>query len=154
MKIAIPAALALTAILSPRLEGAPVPTDLSYSMPVTGNWTYAPTSEGSAASFTDSSGKSQLTIHCTRSSRRVKILKTATAASPLLWIWTSSQNKSLPASYDASGGRIVADVSAYDPILDAIASSRGRIGFSASGVGALVVPPWADVGRVVEDCRA
>jgi hypothetical protein len=150
----IPAALALSAVLSPRLLGAPVSTDLSYSMPIVGNWTYAPTNEGSDASFTDSSGKSQLTIHCTRSTRRVKILRPGTAASPLLWIWTSSQSKSLPASYDAPEARIVADVSAYDPLLDAIASSRGRIGFSASGVDALVVPPWADVGRVIEDCRA
>jgi hypothetical protein len=81
------------------------------------------------------------------------LLKAAPAASPSLWVWTSSQRRSLPATYDASAARVSADLQAMDPLLDAMASSRGRIGFSTSGVAALVVPPWADVARVVEDCR-
>jgi hypothetical protein len=48
---------------------------------------------------------------------------------------------------------VSAELGAYDPLLDAIASSRGRIGISTSGLAALVVPPWSEVGRVIEDCR-
>jgi hypothetical protein len=48
---------------------------------------------------------------------------------------------------------VSSEFGAYDPLLDAMASSRGRIGISASGLAALVVPPWAEVGRVIEDCR-
>jgi hypothetical protein len=70
-----------------------------------------------------------------------------------LWVWTSSQQKSLPAIYDPASARVSADLQAYDPMLDAIASSRGRIGFSSSGLATLIVPPWAEVGRVIEDCR-
>ena len=85
--------------------------------------------------------------------RRVAIMKTAGAASPSLWVWTSSQSKILPATYDASTARVSAELAAWDPLLDAMAFSRGRIGVSSSGLAALVAPPWGEVGRVVEDCR-
>jgi hypothetical protein len=45
-------------------------------------------------------------------------------------------------------------VSAYDPLLDAMAFSRGRVGLSALSLPTLIVPAWAEVARVVEDCRA
>jgi len=153
MMLAIVAALALAA-QTPSVAGAPVESSLEYATPIAGTWVYATTTEGSAATFNNSSAQPQLTIRCTRSTRHVAILKPASAASPSMWIWTSSQAKSLPATFDASSGRVSVDLGAYDPLLDAIASSRGRIGFSTSGLAALVVPPWAEVARVIEDCRA
>ena len=42
---------------------------------------------------------------------------------------------------------------ALDPLLDAVAFSRGRAAFSDSGQPTLVVPSWAEAARVVEDCR-
>jgi hypothetical protein len=154
MKVAIAAALALDSALAPRTEGTPVATDLRYTMPVAGSWTYLTTAGGGNATFTDAMTRPQLVISCSRATRRVKVSKSASAPSPSLWIWTSSQTRSIPASYDSSAARVTAELSAYDPLLDALASSRGRIGFSVSGLDALVVPPWAEVGRVVEDCRA
>ena len=154
MPIAIAAAaLALAATQSPRSDGTPVESNLEYVAPIAGNWTYAPTSDGSEATFANASGQPQLTIRCTRSTRRVSILQNAAAPSPLIWIWTSSQSRNLPATYDAASGRVSVDFGAYDPFLDAIASSRGRVGFSTSGLAVLVVPPWTEVARVIEDCR-
>jgi hypothetical protein len=160
MQFAIAAALALAAQTSPAPTpppsapvAAPVQTSVEYSMPIAGNWVYAPAADGSEATFSNESGQAQITIRCTRSTRRVAFLKAATAASPTLWVWTSSQTRSLPATFDAATSRVSADIVAYDPLLDAIASSRGRVGFRASEPQALVVPPWGDVGRVIEDCR-
>ena len=147
------AALALIAGQSSSGAGTPVQSNLEYSAPIAGNWIYGTAADGSEATFRDSAGQAQLTIRCTRSLRRVTILKNAPSASPSIWIWTSSQTKSLPATYDVSSARVSTDLWAYDPLLDAIGASRGRIGFSTSGLAALVVPPWADVARVVEDCR-
>jgi hypothetical protein len=152
MIIPIAAALALTADATPNVAGAPVASNLEYVMPIEGSWAYSGTADGSEATYDNLSGQPQLTIRCTRSTRRVSLLKPGTA-SPALWVWTSSQSRSLPATYDATAARVVAELGAYDPLLDAIASSRGRIGFSTSGLAALVVPPWANVGRVIEDCR-
>lgn len=148
----IAAALALTADATPNVAGAPVASNLEYVMPIEGSWVYVAAADGSEATFDNQSGQAQLTIRCTRSTRRVSLLKPG-VASPVLWVWTSSQSRTLPTTYDATSARIVADLGAYDPLLDAIASSRGRIGFSTSGLAVLVVPPWAEVGRVIEDCR-
>jgi hypothetical protein len=153
MPFAILAALALTADPTPNVAGTPLQSNLEYADAIAGNWTYTPTSGGSEATFADAAGQPQLTIRCTRATRHVAILKPAAAASPSLWVWTSSQSKSLPASFDAAAGRVSSELGAYDPLLDAMASSRGRIGVSASGLAALVVPPWAEIGRVIEDCR-
>jgi hypothetical protein len=153
MNFLIVAALALVVPVSPSPAGAPLATDLRYTMPIAGSWAYASRTDGSEASFADSSGNPQLTIRCTRSTRRVTILKSAVAASPTMWVWTSSQIRTLPATYDSATGQVSADLQAYDPLLDALASSRGRIGVSTSGLAALVAPPWAETARVIEDCR-
>jgi hypothetical protein len=148
MKVAIAAALAL-------LVGAPAAAqDVSTATPIAGNWTYATGAGGSEATFVDAASKPQLWIRCARATRRVTISKAATAAAPSLNIWTSSQAKSAASSFDAVTGRLTTDFANYDPLLDAIASSRGRVGFSAGSQPPLVVPPWAEIARVIEDCRA
>jgi len=149
----IAAALALVAASSLAAPGTPVATDLSYAEPIAGNWTYSASAGGSEATFVDASGRPQLTIRCNRSMRRVAILKPTGSAAPFLWVWTSSQSRNLPASYDAAAARVSAELATFDPLLDAMAASRGRIGFSTSGLATLVVPPWGEVSRVVEDCR-
>ena len=151
--IRIAAALALLASSSLAAQGAPVATDLSYAQAIAGTWTYAASAGGSEATFYDAGARPQLTIQCTRATRRVALLKPTPAAAPFLWVWTSSQSRNLPASYDAASARVGAELQAFDPLLDAMAASRGRIGFSTSGLAALVVPPWGEVGRVIEDCR-
>lgn len=40
-----------------------------------------------------------------------------------------------------------------DRLLDAIVFSRGRFALQQAGAPPLVLPPWAELGRVVEDCR-
>jgi hypothetical protein len=153
MKYSIAAAFALFASSSLGAQGTPVATDLSYAEPIAGAWSYAATATGSEATFANAGAQPQLTLRCTRATRRITIAKAASTAAPFLWVWTSSQSRNLPAAYDAASARVSADLQAFDPLLDAMAASRGRIGFSTSGLAALVVPPWGDVGRVIEDCR-
>ncbi|MFL6736349.1 MAG: hypothetical protein ACJ8F4_04740 [Sphingomonas sp.] len=152
MPLLLAAALALSVDATPNVSASPVQSNLEYVAPIAGDWAYAVANGGSEATFSNASGQPQLTIRCTRSTRRVSLLKAAAAASTSLWVWTSSQKKSLPATFDATSARVSVDLPAFDPMLDAIASSRGRIGFSSSGL-ALVVPPWGEVSRVIEDCR-
>jgi hypothetical protein len=44
-------------------------------------------------------------------------------------------------------------IEANDRLLDAIVFSRGRFTLQQAGAPPLVLPPWAELGRVVEDCR-
>jgi len=128
--------------------------DLSTAVPIAGSWSYAPTGDGSEAAFANVSGSPQLWLHCTRATRRITISRLANGAAPFLNVWTSSQSKGLPSSFNPATGRLTVDLSNYDPLLDAIVSSRGRVAFIVGTQPPLVVPPWAEVARVIEDCRA
>ena len=128
--------------------------DLSTAQPVAGNWTYAMNSGGTEARFADAAGNPQLWIQCMRATGRVGIARLATGAAPFLTIWTSSLSRAVPASFNPATGRLTIDLATYDPLLDAIVSSRGRVGYTIGAQPSLVVPPWAEPARVIEDCRA
>ena len=151
MRIAMTGAVALIAATSLNAQAIP---DLSAATPAEGNWTYAATPEGSEASFTSTSGSAQIFVHCTRSTRRVSIAKPASLAAPMLNVWTSSLSRSVPSTFSPANARLTIELANYDPLLDAIATSRGRIGFSAGSESAIVIPAWAEVAHVIEDCRA
>lgn len=48
---------------------------------------------------------------------------------------------------------IIAGVPAADPLLDAMALSKGRFAVEVEGEATLYLPSWAEVSRVIEDCR-
>ena len=127
--------------------------DYSTATPIGGTWSYASTDGGSEAAFTGPTGQPQITIRCTRAVRRVSIAKAATGAAPSISIWTTAGTKTALASYNPATARLTVEFAAFDPTLDAIAFSRGRVVFSAAGAPALVVPTWAETARVIEDCR-
>jgi hypothetical protein len=161
MRFVIAAALALLAASSLDAQtvattappAAPA-TDLSYATPVGGSWVYSATGATSEASFVDASNQHQVTIRCLRTTRRVTISKPAAAAASYLWVWTSTGTRNLPASFDPATRLVSAQLANFDAFLDAISFSRGRVGFSVSGAAALIVPPWSEVARVIEDCRS
>ena len=147
MRLGIAAALALLVASVGHAQ------DLSTATPIAGNWSYAPAVDGSEAVFSNASGNPQLWVHCTRPTRRVTISRAATTAAQALNVWTSSQTKEMVASFNPATGRLTSDFGNYDPLLDAIVSSRGRVGFSYGAQPPLIVPAWAEIARVVEDCR-
>jgi len=152
MRIAIAAALAL--IAPNALSAQTVSLDLSTATPIAGSWTYAAVPGGSEATFANPVAMPQLTVRCTRATRRVAIAKPATGAAPFLAIWTDSSVRSVPASFNPQTARLTADLPAYDALLDALAFSRGRIGVTVTGVPALIVPAFPEIARVIEDCRS
>lgn len=149
MRFSNAAALALAVPSSLAAQAA----DLSIATPISGSWTYATITGGSQATFADASGNPQLWLQCTRATRRVSIARPVIAAAPFLSVWTSSLTRSVPASFNPTTRRLTVDLGAYDTLLDAIVSSRGRVGFTVGMAPPLVVPPWAEAARVIEDCR-
>lgn len=154
MRLSNAAALAL---LSASSLGAQTPAaiaDLTTFTPIAGDWSYAEVADGSEAVFTNSSNYPQLWVHCTRATRHVSIARAAAGPAAAMNIWTSSATRTVPTTFNPSTGRLTIDFTNYDPLLDAIATSRGRLGFAAGTGPAFVVPAWAEVARVIEDCRA
>jgi hypothetical protein len=154
MKSRIAAALALVATSSLNAQTSGAVTDLTTATPISGSWTYAATTDGSEATFSNASAFPQLWLRCSRVTRRVSIARPASAAAPLLNVWTSSLTRGVPSSFNPATGRLTAELAADDPLLDALATSRGRIGFGIGNQPALVIPAWAEAARVIEDCRA
>ena len=55
---------------------------------------------------------------------------------------------------NGTGPRVaIAEIASGDPLLDAIALSKGRFAVEVAGAAPLYLPSWAEVSRVIEDCR-
>lgn len=107
-----------------------------------GDWSYAAASQGgSTARF----GAGTVTLACDRAAGRVVL--TRTGATGPLTVRTTSVTRALP----ASGGS--ASLGIRDPLLDAMAFSRGRFTVESAGLPPLAIPAYAEVARVIEDCR-
>ena len=148
--------LASAAPLFRPLYAQPVATptpDFTYAVPIAGTWTFAPTADGSEATFRTATSTPQLTVRCSRTTRRVSIAKPGNRAVPFLALWTDSMARSVPASFDPATARVTILLATTDPLLDALAFGRGRIAIQGSGQPALVVPAWPEIARVIEDCR-
>lgn len=90
-----------------------------------------------------------LTVAC-EPGRQISITRSGGAAGTLT-IRTSSTARTLPGTGSPAGLR--AQLPAGDPLLDAIAFSRGRFAVETPAASALVIPNWPELARVVEDCR-
>jgi len=104
-----------------------------------GEWRYIVTATGSQALFANA-----LELRCERSARRVQLRRIApgTAPAPII------------VATDTAERTIAADgwLDARDPLLDAIAFSRGRF-VVAGGGERLVIPAFPEAARSVQDCR-
>lgn len=131
-------------------------------MPQTpGVWTYAAEPAGSVVRFGQPAAGSQVLIRCDRR-RPAIILQRAgfgTSAVPATVTTSSTQRRvtATPASTTSTPGTAIPFEIAFavrDPLLDAIAFSRGRFMLEMGGAQTLVLPVWSELGRVIEDCRA
>jgi len=133
---------------------APAAIDLESVQPIAGQWVYRSLPAATEADFVDAAGTVRLMIRCNRAGRTVSLIRTGVAAAaPTLSVWTTSASRSLPSSFQSTK-ELTATLAATDPLLDAIAFSRGRFATGAAGAPMVAVPVWAELSRVVEDCRS
>jgi hypothetical protein len=149
---AVAAAFALP-LPAAALSQVPAQIDLDAVQPLSGSWSYQSVQGGSFAAFTDSSATQRLILRCNRASRTVSVIRTGVpAAAPSLTIWTTSDARSVPSRFDVTR-TLTADLRATDPLLDAVAFSRGRFATAAAGAPLLTVGVSPETVRVIEDCR-
>jgi hypothetical protein len=130
---------------------APVASVDAYrAMPLApGYWTMRLAAGSSEASYGEAGRPARLALRCDMAARRVRISRPDRPAGAIT-IVTSSLTKTLTAP---------AEVLAFEPLLDAIAFSRGRFVVLAPALvpGAsrevLIIPAWPEAARIVEDCR-
>jgi len=122
-----------------------------------GTWRYIQEPGESLALFGASPDRPQLILRCAAGSRQVGIGRviegSATMARPMR-IQTETTTRVLQAEPVESERTImVAQLPADDPLLDAMAITKGRFALGLEDAPTLYVPAWVEVSRVIEDCR-
>lgn len=129
--------------------------------PITpGDWTWGMESGQSVARFAGGA----LVLRCDRSAGTITLQRSgqpaalrqaqdAAGAEPLTVTTTSGVRTLSATPLPGSAPAVAVALSARDPLIDAMAFSRGRFAVEAPGLEPLYVPSWPEVSRVSEDCR-
>lgn len=115
-----------------------------------GDWSYRKSGTGSTASF--GGATPVFAITCDAATRQIGIARTGIAAPGGMLTLRATEGV---ASYPlvAHAGAVAALLQPRDAQLDRIAFSRGRFLVQTTGTDDLVIPSWAELSRVIEDCR-
>lgn len=116
-----------------------------------GNWQFAREGGRSLARFAGG----ELVLSCDRAARSVSILRLGPAGEhvPLTVLTTSGTRPFSAEPVPGAPGYVGIALDPRDPLLDAIAFSRGRFAIDVAGAAPLFVPSWTETSRVIEDCR-
>ena len=126
MRLPIAAALALLPLhLAPFAQAIP---DLSTATPIAGSWTYAPAADGSEAAVRQRTRKPQLigALHARDAARHHRQARERGGAVPQRLDQLANAQRAR--QLQSRNGPLRRLTAAYDPLLDAIVSSRGRVG--------------------------
>ena len=132
------------ATVLPAFSSPALPADWSTRPVTAGQWTWRGSADVSEALFSDLRGV-QLVIRCTRTTRRVSFSRIGAVPAAPIRVATTSSQRQLPA-----GNMVLAN----DPLLDAVAFSRGRLWVEAAGTMPLVLRSAPEPARSIEDCRS
>lgn len=122
--------------------------------PVTpGNWRYSALRDGTVAAYERADRRPLLAIMCMRSA--LSVTRFGLGAGPMT-VRTSSNARTLAGQRHGDGAEqndLLVMLPANDALIDAMGYSRGRFIVETPGAAPLVIPAWAEVLRVAEDCR-
>ena len=135
------------------LPAAP-PADWRDAALTPGNWMVEADASGSVARF-GTQGSPLASLRCDRAAARIVLQRAGAAPGSLpLTITTSTVTRAFTASPEAGATpQLGLALGVRDPILDAMAFSRGRFVIEVAGLPTLYLPAWPEVARVIEDCR-
>lgn len=158
-----PPAVAAAPVAAPAAPPAPAPT-LPPATPrgdwrdwplTPGDWVYRQDARGSIALFGRPGSDAEVTLRCDRAAGVIYFSRRGAANSnPAMTVRTTSTARTL--AMRPTGGSpsyLAVTLAVRDPLLDAMGFSRGRFVIEQAGLPVLVVPAWAEILRVVEDCR-
>jgi len=132
----------------------PAPVDWSLIPLTPGGWIYRSEGNGSQALFGPTGGEAAFIVACDRAARQITLIRTGAAAGTAMAIRTSYGARNFPVTRrTAPPAGVSAPVAASDRFLDDMAFSRGRFTVDVAGAPILIIPPWPEPARAIEDCR-
>ena len=147
--------VAAPAPVRPGVVQAPL-SDSWMDAPATpGSWNYDDRGNLTLAVFVTPTRGTAMAIHCDRPSRTIWLIMAGqTGGAPTMVVRTETATRALAAKLDLGEfANVIATLRGDDPLLDAMALSKGRFAVEVQGLPPLIVPSWAEVSRVIEDCR-
>ena len=164
--------VALSACAAPPPPPAPQPAPAPKPLPVApsppqkltgdwidwplaaGDWVYRRDERGSIALFGPTGQNATVTLRCDTGRRRIYLAREGASVSGRMVVRTSSTLKEFAAGpTGATPTYLATEILPTDPILDAMALSRGRFAIEVDGQQPIAIPAWAEITRIVEDCR-
>jgi len=119
-----------------------------------GDWTYRRDGRGSIGLFGAMGQNARVTLRCDVQAGRLYLSREGSSSGQRIIVRTSSMMQEFAAK--PTGGTpayFASEILPSDPILDAMAFSRGRVLVEVDGQQPSVLPSWAEITRIVEDCR-
>lgn len=134
---------------------APPPPDWRDAALTPGNWSFEPGANGSTARFGLDAAAPLASLRCDGAAGRIALQRAGAAPGPVpLTVTTSTATRAFTATPIAgTTPQLGLSFGVRDPVLDAMAFSRGRFAIEVAGLPTLYLPAWPEVGRVIEDCR-
>jgi hypothetical protein len=123
-----------------------------------GAWSYTDYGAGAGkrALFSDANGEYLFSLACVsgRSGPEILFSRIGRPAKRdlAMTIYTETAQRTL-AAQQGTPAVIAVTLAAADPLLDAMALSKGHFAVETEGEPPLYLPSWAEVSRVIEDCR-
>lgn len=120
-----------------------------------GDWAYRQDDRGSIALFGPVGQDATVTLRCDKARQRIYLSRLGDFAGPQSITMRSSSATRNWQGQPTGGtpGYIAAELAPSDKGLDDIAYTRGRIALEIAGSPSIAVPVYAEVSRVIEDCR-
>lgn len=119
-----------------------------------GRWVYREEPRGTIAEYGPAGSSAVLTLRCDRVAGLVAITRPGMPGRMTLTATTGARAYLAQAAGTGAMPQAIITLASRDPQLDAIAFSRGRFMVSLDNAPDLLLPSWAEVARVVEDCRS
>ena len=144
----------------PQPQPAPAPpagtwqTDWTYWPVTPGDWVYRQDERGSIALFGPLGQNALVSLRCDRAQGALFLSRQGQANGGTTITLRASQGlETFTATQAGDSPYIAAAIAPANPMLDKLAYSRGRFVVESPGLPPLKLPSWAEVSRVIEDCR-
>ena len=120
-----------------------------------GRWRYERNAGGPIAVFIGARGTGEFVLSCRSASGSIDLWRAGTSRTPqIMTIRTETATRSLQVvQAEDTNPYLTTSIAGADPLLDAMALSKGRFAVEVAGQPLLILPSWAEVSRVIEDCR-
>lgn len=119
-----------------------------------GTWEYVSEPAETIAVYGIDRANPDFIIRCSRATRQIGMARRTSSAGPRrMRITTETAQRDVMTAQVGTRLLVAAELTARDPLLDAMAITKGRFAVSVEGERTLYLPAWAEVTRVIEDCR-